>query len=615
LIPLDLGDTSFISALRRAIQLLREGDAFKEPRNRAIVIFTDGEPDDPRKLTLQQYFGELKGFIEREATPQQVHLFIVGIDAAGRRWSATAPSWRQLVGHEQVFTTPSMEALKEHFNRIVQRIWHLPEVRPVVVASQSPVEFAVEPYLAAVEFHIFPGSQGLSLRISRPNGTVVKPGQEPHTPPVKHLATSDKIVVYEPEPGQWRYEVVGGAGTVEVLRNPIPLRMRLISPAPLHPQGKPMRLIAEFKRTDGKPVQAHADYPLGLAAEVQTPTGQSTPVKLPLEQGRDGVFTGEPDIADTMAPGEYRITLKVSGGDKFQSKYPAVIQVQPVPYLQVQQPTTKATLTLAAAIRVQAQLLQAGQPLRSQEAFSNHPDYLVMAQVTRVTDGKRAKREWLPQVKGATTIGQFAGEVPLPEVQPGAYTLAVQLAPEEDAKKARADQTIIEFVMLKAPWPLWVRVVLWILVAVLLLTLITFVARRVRRWYVARLRLPFYYWVEDQATWRVLVFEGANEAKNLPEVPLGLQRIGKEPRVRVASGAGAQLLTGDGRVTSALETHEGGRILVQTADGTTKAVTFNLHNPPPRPEPSERPTSLDEGAEAGPPHEEETDWGFGKTTE
>jgi len=238
-----------------------------------------------------------------------------------------------------------------------------------------------------------------------------------------------------------------------------------------------------------------------------------------------------------------------------------------------------------------------------------------MAQVTRIADGKRGKREWLPPVKGANITGQFAGEVPLPEAQPGAYTLAVQLAPEEDAKKARADQSMLGFVMHKAPWPLWVRVVLWALVVVPLLTLMTLVARRMRRWYVARLRLLFYYWVEDQATWRVLVFEGANEAKDLPEVPLGLQRIGKEHRVRVAPGAGAQLLTGDGRAISALETHEGGRILVQTADGTTKAVAFNLHTPPPRPEPSERPASLDEGAEAAPPREEETDWGFGKTTE
>src|SRR5437899_7286394 len=63
LTPLDLGDTSFISALRLAIQFLREGNSFTEQRNRALVLFTDGEPDDLRKLAPQRYFAELQKFI------------------------------------------------------------------------------------------------------------------------------------------------------------------------------------------------------------------------------------------------------------------------------------------------------------------------------------------------------------------------------------------------------------------------------------------------------------------------------------------------------------------------------------------------------------------------
>jgi hypothetical protein len=591
--------------------LLREGDYFKELRNRAIVVFTDGEPDDPRKLTLQQYFAELKDFVEREAKPLQVGLFIIGIDAVGKRWSATAPSWRQLVGDDYVFTTPRMEALKELFNRIVQRIWHLPEVPPVVVSSQTPVEFAVEPYLAAVEFHIFPSSQGLSLRVFRPDGAVVKPGQDPDTPAVKHLATSDKIVVHEPAPGRWRYEVVGGAGTVEVLRNPIPLRMHLISPSPVHPQGKPVRLLAEFKRTDGKPVKSHPDYPLGLAAEVKTPAGHSIPVKFPLERGRDGVFTGEPDIEDTTAPGEYRIMLKVSGGGKFQSRHPAVVQVQPVPYLQVLQPVEAEPVIPASTVGVRVQLLQAGQPLQPQAAFANHPDYLVMAQAMRLSDGKRGEGVWLAHARGADTAGQFAGRIPLPEPQEGSYTLVVQLAPEEEAKKALADQTVIGFVVRKAPWPLWMQRVLWALIG---LSVVTLTVWYVRRGYAARLRLPFYYWVEDQTTWRVLVFERANEVKNLPEVPLRSQRIGKEKRIRVEPLAGAKLLTGDGRELPSLETSGGMRILAQTATGLTRAVNIDFSIPP-RPEPSARPTDENKGTTEAPAPEEEIDWGFGKTTE
>jgi uncharacterized protein YegL len=610
LTPLGLGDTSFISALRLATQLLREGGSFAEQRNRALVLFTDGEPDDPRKLPLQRYFAELQAFIEQEVKPQQVDLFIVGIDAVGKQWSATIPSWRQLVGETQVFTTPTMSALKDQFNRIVQHIWHLPEVEPVVVSSQSPVEFAVEPYLAAVEFHLFPSSAGLSLRILRPDGKVVKPGDDPDTPPVQHLSTSDRIVVHEPEPGRWRYEVVGGAGKVEVLRNPIPLRMQLVSPSQMHPQGKPMRLIAEFKRTDGKPVKPHPDYPLGLAADVVPPSGQRIPVKFSLESGQGGIFTGEPDIEDTTTPGEYHITLKVSGGGQYQSKQPAVIQVKPVPYLIVQQPTEGVPVIPASTLDVRVQLRQGGQPLRAQDAFANHPDHLVMAQVTQTPGGKRGDAVWLDQVKEANAIGQFVKKLPLSEAAEGTYTLAVKLAPEEEAKLAVADQTVVGFMLRKAPKPLWVRVVRGLLIGVPVLTLI---AWRVRRRYVARLRLPFYYWVEDQPTWRVIVLTRANDAQDLPDVPLRITRIGKEQTVRAEPATRAKLLTGDGREISSWEMQGGGRLLVQIAAGSTKAVNFAFVNPPPRPEPSERPTDSDEDSREAPTREDGVDWGFGKT--
>jgi hypothetical protein len=62
--------------------------------------------------------------------------------------------------------------------------------------------------------------------------------------------------------------------------------------------------------------------------------------------------------------GNYNITLKVSGGGKYQNKYPVTVQVKPVPYLLVQEPTETATINPASDITVRAQLLQAEKPLR-----------------------------------------------------------------------------------------------------------------------------------------------------------------------------------------------------------------------------------------------------------
>src|SRR5206468_8937672 len=66
---------------------------------------------------------------------------------------------------------------------------------------------------------------------------------------------------------------------------------------------------------------------------------------------------------------------------------------------------------------------------------------------------------------------------------------------------AVADQTVIAFTIKTAPRPRWVRVAIGLLIGVPLLTLVTWWARRRS---VARLRLPFYYWVEGQPTWRVI---------------------------------------------------------------------------------------------------------------
>lgn len=46
LTPLSLGDTSFVAALKRAYEGFRAGQTFALKRKPAVVIFTDGEPDD-----------------------------------------------------------------------------------------------------------------------------------------------------------------------------------------------------------------------------------------------------------------------------------------------------------------------------------------------------------------------------------------------------------------------------------------------------------------------------------------------------------------------------------------------------------------------------------------
>jgi hypothetical protein len=566
---LKMGDTNFTAALKEAMALFRASGSLRENRNRAIVIFTDGEPDDPRKLSLKRYFDEIRDYYEKDIRPSHIALFVIGIDTVGKTWTPTAEQWRSIAGDDHVFTTPDMASLKAHFNRIIQRVWNLPEVESVQVASGKNTDFTVEPYLEAVEFHVFPGREGLSLKINRADGSVIHPGKDPDTPPVKKLGTFDRIIVNDPKPGLWSYQVVGGSGSVEVLRNPIPLRLQLISPSRIHPQGKPMRLLAEFLRVDGTPVASDRDYPLALAAEVRDPVGRSTPVKFSLDQGRNGVYLGDPDVTETGTPGEFHIVLKVSGGEKYHSKQDVKVEVRTFPYLQVEEPRYQSVYSPADRVLVQAKLMQSGKPITA-SVFSNHADQLVIAQVIRTPNGSRGPAQWLR----SSSLGEgtrFEGVLPVPTpVLEGRYDIVLKLAPEEEQKADIADQTVLSIMMRQ---PLWRKYLPWsVVAAIILLALLMWQ----RRQHAKALRFSFHYWTAEMAAPDMVLLRTKAETADLGRVPIRISRIGKSKRVRIEGGDGATLLTMDGRERQPFEAIEDGTVVVKPKSGCAFAMNYGL---------------------------------------
>lgn len=61
--PLDLGNTSFISALKEAKREFQRGERESQ---KVVIILTDGEPDDSRKLSLGDYFKEIEDFVRSQ---------------------------------------------------------------------------------------------------------------------------------------------------------------------------------------------------------------------------------------------------------------------------------------------------------------------------------------------------------------------------------------------------------------------------------------------------------------------------------------------------------------------------------------------------------------------
>lgn len=578
--PLDLGDTSFIKAFQLAVRLFQEGDSFQHQRNRAIVVFTDGEPDDPRKLSLEQYFAELSAFLEEQVRPNNITVFIIGIDAVGKVWSATVPYWQRLLGEDYVLTVTDLMSLPERFSEIVQKIYKLPPQKPVLLRPGVREEFDVPPYLASLEFFIFPSQPDATVHIFRPDGKVVQPGVDPDTLPVQHLRTCDLIVMQEPEPGTYQYEAVGAE--VRIVRNFIPFQMRLINPLPIHPQGKTMQFLVEFRRADGKAVKPHPDYPLGLFATVATPSGERIPLKFFPREGQEGVYRGEPEVPAGV-PGEYKVILKVVGGDRYQNEFPVTVKVQPVPYLSVEEPREGIVVKPSSEVKVRVRIFKTGHPIAPEGEISGHPDYLVLAQIVQAPGGGRGPAVWLSYKKEE---GIFEGSVPVPggkeQVREGQYVLAVRLAPGEGAKGFAGDQAAVEFTMQEPPAPPWMRWLRqWIPVMVPAVVIGLAVLLYFYSLYRRRLRFCLYYWADNSSVVQSVLFERPGESKDpiSLDIPVRAVREGKSKSVRLMPMEGAKILTRDGKEMSGVRIEQSTAlsIVVESEDGERRVLNVGLN--------------------------------------
>jgi len=233
-----------------------------------------------------------------------------------------------------------------------------------------------------------------------------------------------------------------------------------------------MRLIAEFKRADGKPVPSYRDYPLALAGDITTPSGKRTLVKFPLERARNGVYVGEPALEAPMETGEYRIALKVLGGDRYRAECSVRVRVEPVPYLLVDEPREGASIAPSPVVSVRARLLKAGKPVRPQDEFTNHPDYLVIAQVIDSPDGEKGNAIWLRCSGEGGVAGRFTGIVPVSTLGEGKCKLAVKIAPEEHSKEYLADQTIVDFQFMRPRLMVWLFFLIYTLIFLLVATVV-----------------------------------------------------------------------------------------------------------------------------------------------
>ncbi|MBD3181102.1 VWA domain-containing protein [Candidatus Poribacteria bacterium] len=420
---LSLGDTSFIQALEAAYREFSSQKKTGQSRKKVIIIFTDGEPDDPRNLSLDEYFQEIDSFVNLSLKSLGCDIYVIGIDTAGTSWDRSAPRWERILTDKYVYQISGMEQLRERFNETVRQIFGIPLVPPDIVTS-SGIEFDVPPYLDRIEFHIFPENADTKLSIIAPDSKEV--GNSSLQTSVEEYENYSIVTVQYPPYGKWKYQIKGGTGPIEVYRNAIPIGMKLVSPADTHPLGKPIDMLISFLRSDGRDVIEMPQFPLGLTGKVIAPDGKESDVKFVLREG--GLCYGSPRIEYTNLEGIHRIILTIKGGDAHRFSHETYIHVKPTPYAILHKPEAGSTIHFNDELNIKAGLMEKEKPAKAEELFFDHPDVLILAQLVQMPDGNKSEPIWLSQASEFGTPGVFHGTIPVSLDQKGSYILMTRLA-------------------------------------------------------------------------------------------------------------------------------------------------------------------------------------------
>lgn len=332
----DLVWTNFTSAFLEANRLLIEGRTYDQENQTAIIVLTDGRPSDPRSLSEEEYFHEIKQAMGELFLYGRMDLFIIGIDAADMSWKEFSDQWIDLLPtkRSEVFHLKSISDLPRLYNDIIRSLYILPFLEPIMITEDQLVDFDLPAYIDIVEFHFFPDSPELTLKITRPDGTVLSREDE-GVEIYEH--TSFRIILQrDPQPGVWKYQIEEGYGRVEVYLNLIPFKLTLIQPRPQEPAGKSQEVLIGFTREDGTPIEVLPDYPIELSITVVSPFGESQ--SWPLEEKEPGIYT-IPETFRGEEIGLYEIELMVQATDEFTYTSMYEVDVISTPYLRAITPT------------------------------------------------------------------------------------------------------------------------------------------------------------------------------------------------------------------------------------------------------------------------------------
>lgn len=366
---MNLGDTSFINALKKAKKQFDEAKEEGQSRQPVVVIFTDGEPDDSRHLSKDKYFQEIEQFVKNNL--KDWLLYVVAIDINNQYWPQDRRYWDRIARETFKISRADEISLSKPFAQITTDLLSSTQIVWNLIPPEG-LSVEVEPYIENVFFSFYKENPNVSISIADPNGNKIEEKYRTHKGELTEIYS-----INEPAPGKYVIKIEKGRGRVEVGKSVIPVRVILIYPKKEHPQGEPFYVKASFLKRDGTSIKENPNYPLYLGCTIVAPDGKSDYVDFS-ETSERGIYEGKKILPSDIA-GKYTFQLIMKGGDIVVSEDKFSITVKPTPYLQLISPKVDTTLPLNKNIIVSVQLLRNKNPLDPIQEFSNPPNSLVWA--------------------------------------------------------------------------------------------------------------------------------------------------------------------------------------------------------------------------------------------
>ncbi|MFN3650368.1 MAG: vWA domain-containing protein [Armatimonadota bacterium] len=410
--PRNLVWTNFSAALERAAGLLDAAGSFSANHRPAVVVLTDGTPEDPRKLSKEQYFSEIEQLIQDKLTGRGCSVYLVAVDTTGHFWPEDRAAWERTTGG-RAYSVADVAGLKEKFNDIVRDILQLPEL-PKDELKPGQSTFEVGPYLDQLEFHNL-GDGGEGLRLLDPSGRAVVP--ELWQSPDYRILT-----VLHPAAGRWTYELPPGSRPATIYRNEVPVRPALLLPRSTHPAGKALRISAQVHYADGTPLIELPEYPVRVTARVTPDSGQ--PQHLTLRPEGGGKYAS--DLALTLGSdvGPVAVDVVLHAGTSREYTSTTRVTRAAEPYFEVFLQSGGLLQHYSDFLSVTAELRKQGAPVAGEEVFQS-PTAVIRAQLTGSPGGENSQSVWLDPVPGKR--GTYAASIPTPVRRAGRYTVTYEV--------------------------------------------------------------------------------------------------------------------------------------------------------------------------------------------